>query len=89
MVQKLVGRDSKLGKGLAVAKEIIKPYQGAPKALGQGGIFGPSAAAGVSASGLAQVRAITQTELPTPPMGGGGGGTPQLAGPSVGIIGGN
>ena len=89
-VQQLVGEDSKFGKALAVTQAIINTYQGATKALGQGGIFGPIAAAGVIASGLAQVRAITQTELPTPPMGGGGGGggTPQLAGPSVGIIGG-
>jgi len=89
-VQQLVGEDSKFGKALAVTQAIINTYQGASKALGQGGIFGPIAAAGVIASGLAQVRAITQTELPTPPMGGGGGGggTPQLAGPSVGIIGG-
>ena len=87
-VQQLVGEDSKFGKALAVTQAIINTYQGASKALGQGGIFGPIAAAGVIASGLAQVRAITQTELPTPPMGGKGGGTPQLAGPSVGIIGG-
>ena len=89
-LQQLLGEDSKFGKALAVTQAIINTYQGASKALGQGGIFGPIAAAGVIASGFAQVRAITQTELPTPPMGGGGGGggTPQLAGPSVGIIGG-
>ena len=87
-LQQLLGEDSKFGKALSVAQAIINTYQGASKALGQGGIFGPIAAAGVIASGLAQVRAITQTELPTPPMGSKGGGTPQLAGPSVGIIGG-
>ncbi len=87
-VQQLEGENSNFGKALSVAQAIINTYQGASKALGQGGVFGPIAAAGVIASGLAQVRAITQTELPTPPMGGGGGGTPQLAGPSVGIIGG-
>ena len=89
-VQQLVGEDSKFGKALSVAQAIINTYQGASKALGQGGVFGPIAAAGVIASGLAQVRSIMQTELPEPPMGGGGGGmaTPSLAGPSVGIIGG-
>lgn len=89
-VQQLVGADSKFGKALSVAQAIINTYQGASKALGQGGIFGPIAAAGVIASGLAQVRSIMQTQLPEPPMGGGGGGmaTPSLAGPSVGIIGG-
>ena len=89
-VQQLVGADSKFGKALSVAQAIINTYQGASKALGQGGVFGPIAAAGVIASGLAQVRSIMQTQLPEPPMGGGGGGmaTPSLAGPSVGIIGG-
>lgn len=89
-LQQLLGEDSKFGKALSVAQAIINTYQGASKALGQGGVFGPIAAAGVIASGLAQVRSIMQTELPEPPMGGGGGGmaTPSLAGPSVGIIGG-
>ena len=89
-VQQLVGADSKFGKALSVAQAIINTSQGSSKALGQGGIFGPIAAAGVIASGLAQVRSIMQTQLPEPPMGGGGGGmaTPSLAGPSVGIIGG-
>ena len=89
-VQQLVGEDSKFGKALAVAQAIINTYQGASKALGQGGVFGPIAAAGVIASGLAQVRSIMQTDLPEAPMGGGGGGmsTPSMAGPSVGIIGG-
>jgi chemotaxis protein histidine kinase CheA len=88
-LQQLLGEDSKFAKALAIAQAIISTYQGASKALGQGGIAGPIAAAGVIAQGLAQVRAITQTPIPEPPMGGGGGGgTPQLAGPSVGIIGG-
>ena len=89
-VQQLVSEDSEFAKALAITQAIINTYQGASKALGQGGVFGPIAAAGVIASGLAQVRSIMQTELPEPPMGGGGGGmaTPSLAGPSVGIIGG-
>lgn len=87
-VQALVGADSKYGKALAVSQAIISTYQGASKALGQGGIFGPIAAAGVIASGLANVRAIMATETPEAPMGGGGGdmAMPSVGGPSVGII---
>lgn len=87
-VQALVGADSKYGKALAVSQAIISTYQGASKALGQGGIFGPIAAAGVIASGLANVRAIMATETPDAPMGGGGGdmAMPSIGGPSVGII---
>jgi len=86
-VQDLVGADSKYGKALAIAQAVINTYQGASKAIAQGGAFGPIAAAGVIASGLAQVRSIMQTELPESPMGGsGGGGTPSVAMPSVGIV---
>ena len=86
-VQALLGADSKYGKALAVAQAIISTYQGASKALGQGGVFGPVAAAGVIAQGLAQVRSIMSTDLPEAPMGGGGGGSVSMpSGPSVGII---
>jgi hypothetical protein len=88
-VQALVGADSKFGKALAVSQAIISTYQGANKALAQGGIFGGIAAAGVIASGLANVRSILATETPEAPMGGGGGGSsamPSISGPSVGII---
>ena len=88
-VQALVGEDSKYAKALAVSQAIINTYQGASKALAQGGIFGGIAAAGVIASGLANVRAIMATETPEAPMGGGGGGggaMPSISGPSVGII---
>ena len=87
-VQELVSADSEYGKALAIAQAVINTYQGASKALGQGGVFGPIAAAGVIASGLAQVRSIMQTELPESPMGGGGGGSSvsMPSGPSVGIV---
>lgn len=92
----LVGAESKWGKSLAVGQAIINTYVGASKAIAEGGTFGPIIAAGVIASGLAQVRQITMTKLPDPPseFGGGGGGdasasvpTPSF-GPSVGIVGG-
>jgi hypothetical protein len=92
----LVGAESKWGKSLAVGQAIINTYVGASKAIAEGGTIGPILAAGVIASGLAQVRQITMTKLPDPPseFGGGGGGdasasvpTPSFA-PSVGIVGG-
>lgn len=91
----LVGAESKWGKALAVTQAIIDTYSGASKALAQGGIVGPIAAAGVIASGLANIRSITSTKLPEPPSGMSGGGysepsvtQPPSFGPSVGIIGG-
>lgn len=78
----LVGENSKFGKGIAIANAIRDTYAGASKALAQGGIFGTIAAAGVIASGLANVRAITQTDDPAAPsyasssMGGGASVTP-------------
>lgn len=87
-VQALVGENSRFGKALAVAQAIIDTYSGATKALAQGGTFGYIGAAGVIASGLANVRAIMQQELPGVPDGGGGGSASISAptGPSVGII---
>lgn len=95
-VIELVGAESKWGKALAVTQAIINTYLGASKAIAEGGVAGPILAAGVIASGLAQVKAITAQKLPAPPseFGGGGGGdttsvpaTPSF-GPSVGIVGG-
>ena len=63
----LVGENSKFGKGIAIAQAIRDTYAGATKALAQGGIFGTVAAAGIIASGIANVRAITATSDPTPP----------------------
>jgi hypothetical protein len=57
-------------KTLSAATAIIDTYVGANKALAQGGILGALAAAGVIATGLANVRAIYQTDVGT-----GAGGT--------------
>ena len=54
-------------KELAIASAIINTYEGASKALAQGGIYGPVLAAIVIATGMAQVAKITSTE----PSGGG------------------
>lgn len=80
----LAGENAAAGKAISAAEAIINTYTGATKALSQGGIFGPIAAAGVIASGIASVRSIYATDVPdtTPSsinvggrnIGGGGGG---------------
>jgi hypothetical protein len=72
-VASLIGEETKAGKALAVGQALINTYQGATKALAQGGIFGSVAAAGVVAAGLANVKKITSTKLPGAE---GGGSTP-------------
>jgi len=95
-IAKLAGENSKFGKGIAVAQAVIDTFAGANKALAQGGIFGAVAAAGVIASGLANVKTILSTQTPEPPSGltsGSSGGrgvsipTPQA--PSFNIVGAN
>tara|TARA_R110001606_G_scaffold29605_3_gene92139 strand:+ start:546 stop:2303 length:1758 start_codon:yes stop_codon:yes gene_type:complete len=71
----LVGKESKYGKAIAVVQAIRDTYAGATKALAQGGIFGAIGAAGIVASGIANVRTIAATPDPEPPAGLGGGGT--------------
>ena len=66
-IAQLLGESSAFGKGLSIAMAIRDTYAGASKALAQGGIFGAVAAAGIIASGLANVRAITSTPDPQPP----------------------
>lgn len=89
----LLGENSKFGKALAVTQAIIDTYAGANKALAQGGIFGAVAAAGVIATGIANIKKITATEEPDAPsfasgVGGGGSSVPALpTPPSFNIVG--
>lgn len=62
----LAGENAQAGKAISAAEAIINTYTGATKALAQGGIFGAVAAAGVVASGIASVRSIYATDVPTP-----------------------
>lgn len=81
----LAGENAAAGKAISAAEAIINTYTGATKALAQGGIFGTIAAAGVIASGIASVRSIYATDVPTAKpssvsvggrsIGGGGGAT--------------
>ena len=60
-------------KGLAVAGAIMSTYAGANKALEQGGMVGPVAAAAIILQGLANVRRIMEVDIPG--AGGSSGGS--------------
>jgi hypothetical protein len=76
-IAQLVGENTMLGKAIALAQVTIDTYTGATKALAQGGVFGYIGAAGIIASGLANARQITATQVPTESSFG-GGGTPSI-----------
>ncbi len=83
-LSQLAGKDAATGKALSAAQAIINTYTGATKALAQGGIIGPIAAAGVIASGIASVRQIYATQLPPTAGGGSGSGPrPQISAPQI------
>ena len=82
-IAELVGKDSKYGKAIAIVQAIRDTFAGATKALAQGGIFGAIGAAGIVASGIANVRSITATPDPEPPAGLGGGGSASVPIPSI------
>ena len=79
----LAGENAEAQKGIGIAQAVIDTYIGATKALAQGGIAGPVAAAGVIASGLASVITIAKTKIPKP-KGASGGGTSSASIPSKG-----
>ncbi len=79
----LLGEESKAGKALAVGQALINTYSAAtaalaPPPLGAGPIFGPVAAVGAIASGLANVKKIVSTKLPGPDT-----PSPDLSAPDV------
>ena len=59
-----------LNKAVSIGQAIMNTYEGASKALAQGGVFGPFLAAAVIASGLAQVAAIRAQNYPGREKGG-------------------
>ena len=79
-LSQLLGQESAAGKAVAIAQSIINTYVGATKALGQGGIFGPIAAAGVIAAGLANVKKIVATKIPGAEGGTGASAISQVGG---------
>jgi hypothetical protein len=78
----LVDQNSAAGKAIAVTQAIINTYQGASKALAQGGIFGPVAAAATIAAGLINVKKIVSTKVPSAK---GNGSVPNMGGGSMSI----
>ncbi len=83
----LVDQNSAAGKAIAVTQAIINTYQGASKALAQGGIFGPVAAAATIAAGLINVKKIISTKIPSATGKGNveGGGIPSISSASAPI----
>jgi len=79
-LSELAGKDAATGKALSAAQAVINTYTGATKALAQGGIAGPIAAAGVIASGIASIRQIYATQLPATS---GGSGSVSAPRPSI------
>jgi chromosome segregation ATPase len=77
----LVDKNSVAGKSIAVATAVMNTYEGASKAIAQGGVFGPIAAAATIASGLLNVKKIISTKIPSAKGGGnvGDGATPSLS----------
>ncbi|MAL48425.1 MAG: hypothetical protein CMH18_01555 [Methylophaga sp.] len=81
----LIGKESKVGKALAIAQAIINMRSAliginAPPPIGAGPLFGPIKAVGILASGLANIKAIVSTKVP----GDTGGGMPSVAPPPPG-----
>ena len=78
-------------KELAAAEAIIQTYLGATKAFGQGGVVGFVTAAAVIAAGLANVKKIYDTDIPSGEAAGGsipsgissGGGNVPSVGSSI------
>jgi hypothetical protein len=54
---------ARVGKGIAIAQATINTYEGATKALSQGGIYGVVLAASVIAAGMAQIAQIQGVAL--------------------------
>ena len=61
----IVDQNSVAGKAIAVAQAIINTYQGATKALGQGGALGFVTAGAVIAAGIMNVKKIVSTNIPS------------------------
>ena len=77
----MVDKNSVAGKSIAVATAVMNTYEGASKAIAQGGVFGPIAAAATIAAGLLNVKKIISTKIPSAKGGGnvGDGATPSLS----------
>lgn len=86
-VTTLIGENTAFGKATATAQAVMDTYAGANKALAQGGIFGAIGAAGIIATGLANVRNIVSTQAPTPPSGGSASSPTPIQAPAFNVVG--
>ena len=89
-IASLLGEESKAGKALAVGQALINTYSAATAALapppvGAGPIFGPIAAIGAVAAGMANVKQIMSTKLPGVTDSGGDGPPPAIPTPAGGM----
>ena len=60
----LVGESSRVGKIASIASATINTFEGATKAIAQGGFFGIATAAITIAAGLKNIQKIIQTKVP-------------------------
>ena len=65
LLSAIVDQNSVAGKAIAVAQAIINTYQGATRALSQGGVLGFVGASAVIAAGLVNVKKIVSTNIPS------------------------
>lgn len=89
-ISQLVGEQTALGKGLAIAQATIDTFAGANKAIAQGGFLGIATATAVIAAGLANVQRIVSTQVPNVPgvnVSGGSGQAPQLPQANFNVVG--
>jgi len=63
-ISSLVGESSRVGKIAAIASATINTFEGATKAIAQGGFFGIATAAITIAAGLKNIQKIIQTKVP-------------------------
>jgi hypothetical protein len=82
VIKELAGENSRLGKAAAVAQATMNTFEGANKALAQGGILGSIGAGIVITQGLMNVKKILETKAPGD-EGGSGGSVPSIAPPSA------
>lgn len=73
-ISAVIDQNSVAGKAIAVAQAVINTYQGATKALGQGGVLGFVTASAVIAAGLMNVKKIVSTKIPSASGTGSAGG---------------
>lgn len=89
-ISQLAGEQTTLGKALGIAQATIDTYVGANASLKIGGFTGIAQAVAIIATGLANVRRIASTQVPSIPgvaQGGAGGTAVALQAPQFNVVG--